>query len=281
MQNKIAVVYLMWLPYDIALFDNFLKSYSLNDCGVEHELIIVFNGYQNFDQIKPHLNILNLKYSLNPNYLTLSQGQDIDAYYFVASKLSHDIVLFLNTFSIILDRDWLKKYIINFKDNVGLISATSSNQSYFSSVFYNNKFLPDLNKGLLSNIRKCKLFLKAFFYWRFLFNSFPNPHVRTNGFMIRRELFISLKYKPLKSKFKAYQFESGKNSLTNQVFRKKYQVLVIDKNGQSYTKQNWNASNTFWRSNQENLLISDNQTRIYSNASDEEKLLLTKAAWGS
>ena len=39
--------------------------------------------------------------------------------------------------------------------------------------------------------------------------------------------------------------------------------MVVGKNKKGYEKNEWDTSNTFWRSAQENLLISDNQTRKY------------------
>jgi hypothetical protein len=211
MQNRIAVVYLVWLPYDISLLDGFLKSYKEYKSNVAHDLYVIFNGRVADSNIDEHLRLIQLNCDTRVNYLELPGGQDIDAYFFAASQIKHELILFFNSFSKITAHSWLEAYCDNLKKEVGLISATGSYQSYYSAVFQTNNLLPDFQKGIVANFRKYKLFVKAFFYWRFLFKPFPNPHIRTNAFMVRRELFLQLKHKRLKSKFEAYQFESGRN----------------------------------------------------------------------
>ena len=280
MQNRIAVVYLVWLPYDISLLDGFLKSYKEYKSKVAHDLYIIFNGRGANVNIDEHLKLIQLNCDASVNYLELPGGQDIDAYFFAAKQIKNELILFFNSYSKITAHSWLEIYCNNFKEDIGLISATGSHQSYYSSVFQNNKALPDFREGIVANFRKYKLFVKAFLYWRFLFKPFPNPHARTNAFMIRRELFLQMKYRPLKSKFEAYQFESGRKSLTNHVINKGYKVLVVDKHGGAYESPIWVKSKTFWISRQENLLVSDNQTQMYDDASQSRKEKLRKLAWG-
>ena len=43
---------------------------------------------------------------------------------------------------------------------------------------------------------------------------------------------------------------------------------------------NWYESKTFWNSEQENLMISDNQTEKYIKAGPEEKKFIHHLAWG-
>jgi hypothetical protein len=57
-------------------------------------------------------------------------------------------------------------------------------------------------------------------------------------------------------------------------------VLVVGRDGRAYSPEEWPQSNTFWQSNQENLLVADNQTRSYSNGSDYTRLVLAHYAWG-
>jgi hypothetical protein len=188
--------------------------------------------------------------------------------------------LFLNSFSTILYNDWLRYYVNTIElPGVGLAGTTGSWQSHYSNVFQEHKISYELNKPFLYNFRKYKLFLKAFFYWRFLFTSFPSPHIRTTGFIINRYLFSQLKRRKIKSKFDAYLFESGRKGMSRQIIKKGYQILVVDKFGQTYTSENWYESKTFWSFNQENLLISDNQTEKYMNEDDTKKKVYTLLAW--
>ena len=115
----------------------------------------------------------------------------------------------------------------------------------------------------------------------FLFKPFPNPHLRTTGFMINRKLFLSIKHKPLNTKFNAYLFESGRNGFTNQLIQKGFTPLLIDKNGNTFTLNNMHTSKTFWLKKQQDLMVADNQTEIYENATVELQLKMSKKAWGN
>ena len=84
----------------------------------------------------------------------------------------------------------------------------------------------------------------------------------------------------IRSKMDAYKCESGRLSITRQIMNLNKTVLVIGKNGKAYKKEDWWKSNTFWRSNQENLLISDNQTRAYRDSDLAQKMRFSFSAWG-
>lgn len=78
----------------------------------------------------------------------------------------------------------------------------------------------------------------------------------------------------------AYVLESGKTSITNQVLRKGLKVLIVDCNGNAWMKEQWGESAVFWQGNQVNLLIADNQTRLYDKADILNKRNMTRLAWG-
>jgi hypothetical protein len=279
MKNRIAVVYLSWLPYGITYFKEFLNSYTKHPSQTPHELVILFNGYVKSGDVTPYLELLSDS-GLNPSLYYLKEGYDIDAYFFVAAKLKHDYVLFLNTYSRILYSGWLDIYVKHFKGNVGLMGATASWQSLFNTWASRANLVYESQKGLLHNFRKFKLFIKTFFFRRFFLVPFPNPHVRTNAFMIRRELFLQAHRRRIRSKYDAYLFENGKKSLTRQVLAWGFDVLVVDCRGNSYQANQWPQSKTFWISEQENLLIEDNQTDLYKMSGPHRRQILTKMAWG-
>ncbi len=280
---NINVVYLAWLPYGIAHFKVFIDSYKKYDSGYSHELVIVFNGLASDNPNKPdeYIEYIRTK-GVEPGKIFYFQdGQDIAIYKQTAAALEAEFILFLNTYSELLSSDWLKSYAEAFDGKTGLVSASGSFQSYYSSVFQKNTFWWEFSKPFLYNFRKYKLFLKAFFYWRFLFKPFPNPHIRTNAFMIKRTVFLEMKTGPVDSKFKAYQFENGRKSLTCFCLSKGLKVLVVNKYGKTFEQDKWKESATFWMNNQENLLVSDNQTRIYETATEIEKKEMTWLAWGT
>ena len=50
--------------------------------------------------------------------------------------------------------------------------------------------------------------------------------------------------------------------------------------GKAYDRHAWHLSNTFWRRNQENLLVADNQTRLYERSRPELQAVYSAIAWG-
>ena len=77
-----------------------------------------------------------------------------------------------------------------------------------------------------------------------------------------------------------YLFENGKFGLTPSLLKKGKAVFVINSIGEKFAINNWIASKTFRLDKQQNLIVSDNQTREYEYASIEKKKLLTRLAWG-
>ncbi|MEE9188954.1 MAG: hypothetical protein V3U36_06260, partial [Anaerolineales bacterium] len=113
------------------------------------------------------------------------------------------------------------------------------------------------------------------------FLKFPNYHIRTNSFMIERDTMLKIRRGMLLTKMQAYILESGKYGITKQMELMGFRPIVVGKNGKGYEKHEWNISSTFWRGVQENLLISDNQTRKYDTETSDLKQQWEFFAWGS
>lgn len=278
--NKdVAVVYLIWLPYGIELYKKFIQSYINSRAGYEHDLIFLFNGVQNENELQSYYEYAKTE-KVKYKSFSLKTGQDIEAYFWVSERLNHTHLLFLNSFSRILHNNWLQYYVNAIEiSGVGIVGATGSWESIYTNVFKNYKLVYETNKSSLYNFRKYKLFLKAFFYWQLIFKPFPNPHIRTNAFIIKRDLFLGTKNK-IRSKFSAHIFENGRKGLSNQLSKKGYELLVVDKFGNTYPPDRWPGSKTFRIEDQQNLLIEDNRTKVYSEANIYEQKRLTEAAWG-
>lgn len=234
--NKTTVIYLSWIPYGIEEIQGFLDSYLQYDAGAGHQLFIVFNGVQQGDEHLPFLQYAQYKLGYPVKYMLLQSGQDIEAYYKAARELDCEYLLFFNTFSRILAKDWLKKYTTVFLEhaNTGLVSASGSYLSYTSAIFIKNKWRWETGKGFHHHFAKYKLFVKSFFYWRLFFKPFPNPHIRTNAFMLKKDDFLSINPGKLTTKFMAYTFESGRNGLTAYFLKRHKKIFVLGKNGMAY-----------------------------------------------
>ena len=68
--------------------------------------------------------------------------------------------------------------------------------------------------------------------------------------------------------------------MTSQLVKKGLSVLVVGRDGRKYPVEEWKQSNTFWINDQQNLMVSDNQTELYRNAAPAYKNYLTYIAWG-
>ena len=175
------------------------------------------------------------------------EGTDIGAYLEAAKLFEYEYLYFLNTYSEILCDGWLEKMQFHLAMD-GLVGATGS---------YETMHLPGWHR-------------------------FPNHHIRSNAFGIKRDVLLDLKFSIPKDKFDCYQFESGPMSLTNRM-KKLYPSwipLIIGKDGIGYGEDEWEISSTYRIRNQENLLIADNQTRAYQNAEPKERERLSRLAWG-
>ncbi len=279
-KSSVTVFHLIWIPFGIAVFKDFLNSYKDKLAGFEHYLVLLFNGVQNESETLQYHHLIK-SMSINYSHYSFSNGQDIDIYIKATAKVSSEYVLFFNSYSVILADNWLYNYIKAFSiEKTALVGASASNMSYYSATFQKHTTQWEGNKGIINNLRKYKLFMKALIYWRFLFKPFPNPHLRSNAFMLRRTDFLDLCKKPIDTKFIAYQFESGRQSMTNHFLKEGLNVLVLDKHGNVYGPPDWEKSSTFWINEQENLLVSDNQTRLYQEADSETRRSMAKLAWG-
>ncbi|MDF2188770.1 hypothetical protein [Paraflavitalea sp. CAU 1676] len=277
--HTVAVVHLIWVPFGPDLFISFIDSYVSHVSGYEHQLVLLFNGLNDERDATPYHEYATLK---GVKYISVykMKGQDLEAYKWVAGQLDTHYILFLNSYSVLLANNWLSLYMNAIsKRNVGLIGATASWQSYYEVILRQNRFNWSNAVSPAENFRRYKLLIKSHFYWRWLFPNFPNPHVRSNAFIMQREQFLNLRTKPFKNKFRAYLFESGRHSMTRQVIENGQEVYIIDNLGRQYPLNECKNANIFWSGQQENLLVSDNQTRLYEAAKESEKLSMFRLAW--
>ncbi len=271
---SLSVVYLFWEKSSFESFKNFINSYSLQ--SVNYQVEIYFKGdSQSFEDHKNYLSLNKINHSI---HFIESEGLDIHSYFNIANISKTKYILFFNSNSILLYKNVLQNYISvleNLGENAGIIGATASrgnilNTFLISIIFYIFNF--DLKKLFES-------FLGTLIYYK-NFSITKTFSIRTNAFIVNREVFLSYPNHIYKTKKKCYEFESGINSITNFFLEKKFAVKFIDKNCQIFDKENCKLSNVFWKQNQENLLVSDNQTRLYNDASLKEKQFYSKIAWG-
>lgn len=274
---SVCVVHLVWEPLGVEAFKRFLSSYQQNRGGLEHQLLIIFNGFNEGQGLAPYLELLE-GCSYQPLILS-RRSQDIPAYFAAARSSTSDFVCFLNSYSVLLDESWLRKLCSHVEQHdVGLVGATGSYQSLYCSVkdsmtlANGNYTLKRLAGSPLRHwtLRKLKTY----------FDPFPNPHIRSNAFMLARDLMLSLEPRQIRTKMEAMRFESGKNNLTRQIQLMGLKTLVIGRDGQAYGPETWFDSQTYKSAKQSNLLVADNRTEQYALADSEARRAMTKTAWG-
>lgn len=276
--SDVCVVHLVWAPLGIEPFGRFVASYKQTKDDVDHHLLLVFNGFREKRELNKYYDLLDgLAYtSLFMTHSTL----DIPAYFAAARSVDHKYLCFLNSHSVILDDSWLAKMYKHItREEVGLVGATGSHMSLYSCTA-NTRFeecgvlLKDVwrlfHKRLIINNR-----------YRLYFPRFPNPHIRTNAFMLARDVMLKLKVGAIKSKMAAHRFESGSNSLTRQVLGMNLKALVVGRDGKAYEKDQWFESGALWVDHQDNLLVADNRTREYLQLDPYIQRIWTRTAWGN
>ena len=272
---KICVTHLVRAVNGAAPFLNFARSYHKWNPGIEHELVLALKGFSKPADVKPWLATANL----NCRYLYLpNEGCDLSTYRAVATTLLCEVCVFLNSFSTLQETNWLQHLVRPLLDDarVGVTGATGSYESLrasFSSIpeTKHYRFLSGLRQRLYQHRHR--------HLWK-PFPPFPNPHLRTNGFAIRRRDWLNLTPGPLNDKCGGWKLESGRASMTRQMLQQGLQVLVVDKYGRTYPPPEWCGSRTFRSGNQSQLLLADNQTRQFATANRQQQEVLTKIAWG-
>lgn len=205
---------------------------------------------------------------------------DLGSYYKVVEQLDTDWVLFLNSNSVILSEDWLASYIAaaNASPAPGIIGATAS--------FASNRFRAPMPSSNLQEVLEWPIRLAKKVYIHttggYKYPAFPNPHVRTNAFLINVVLyqeFVENIGMP-QTKSDTHLMESGNESLTRFIRRKGLDVRLAAKGKRSFALCDWRDSETYCSPASSGLLVSDNQTRLYEESSIKKKRILEFETWG-
>lgn len=236
--------------------ERFAASYLAHDPHLDHDLVVLCKAGADpaFRQAcrevaaRLHARCLDLP----------DRGRDLDAYRAAAARLDARVLCFLNSSSEILSPGWLARLREAVAaEGVGIAGATGSWESALSSA-------PRPLRPLL----------------RSEYPPFPNPHLRTNAFLLRRELMLSLQWPPTRRKRRGLALESGRRSITRQVWERGMETVVVGADGRAYTPRQWPDSRTFRSGDQENLLVADNRTRQYAEAGEPARASLGRMAWG-
>jgi hypothetical protein len=253
----VCVVHLVWAPLGLEPLRRFTRSYRARSAGREHALLAVFNGFSDpaaLDEARAEMAVLE-----HVELVLERPAQDLGAYRIAAEHAREaDTVCFLNSHSELLVDDWLALLERHLHaPGVGIVGATGSHESSYSSA-----------PRPLKPLRRRQ------------FPPFPNPHVRTNAFMLERARMLALDWTVARGKGSAHRLESGARGITRQLLAAGLEPRVVGRDGRDYAPSEWPQSRTFRSGDQENLLVADNRTRQYDEASPERRAELARMAWG-
>lgn len=307
----IDVIYLYRVDDGEAAARNFIDSYRAHTAGADHELHVIFKGFRDRRTLETAKSLFA---DLSFNSIEMEDGgYDIGSFFHAAKLVSNCRIIFFNAFTSLLADNWLRTFdrALSVRE-VGVVGATGSWQSlssyyevlmrlafhelsrplaHLASTLVGGRrhietqsFTRDARlmrvkrtariRGLHLLLRPDRYFLRLYQYGRY-----PNPHLRTNAFMIERARFLALQTKTFERKADAYSFESGRRSMTKQIIAQGLRPVVIGCDGKVYEIDEWGASSTYWAGEQANLIVADNRTRQYQNGDSELRQRLHDYAW--
>ena len=294
--ESLGVVYLYRYAEGANPARRFLKSYGEFPAGITHDFHVIFKGFPDRQSL---IHAQSLFADVPINAVELADiGYDIGSYLEAAKVVGNERLIFLNTFSRILVPNWLVYFDrASRRPDVGVVGATGSWQSNTSGYERHlaarmrqiralpggkSKDGPRPAENLLIRKRRLRAYVVAPFRYLYCyaeFGRFPNPHIRTNAFMIERNRFLSLNFPSFTVKSDVYKFESGRRSMTKQLLSQGLSPVVVDRAGKVHEIANWKSSSTFWMNNQINLVIADNRTLDYEEGNEEFRSFLEHSAW--
>jgi hypothetical protein len=288
----LALVHLVRHANGFAPFEAFMASYERFSPGREHELVLLFKGF-------PEPPVAYLERAEGANFLHVGdEGLDLGAYMSAAAQLSHRLVAFVNSFSEVLVDDWLGLLAAPVEGGAGAAGATGSWGGGLSYKLY-QAGVPGGYADVFDDRRAVRVAMHEIgdahyrgdvAHWignlaytvrdLRLLTLFPAVHLRTNAFVIPRELLLELQTGRLDSKRWAYRFESGRGNMTAQLTARGRPPVVVDRHGAVRAGPEWHEGDVFWQARQEDLLVADNQTRQYADGPPFHREVLSKFAWG-
>ncbi len=321
--DEVTVFYLARAAEGAEPFTAFAESYRTFAAGRPHRLVVIYKGF-NAEPESP------LKAISQDHVFVSDDLTDIGSYIEAARQCSAEYICPLNTFSVILARNWLAHlHDAISTDPVGIAGATASWESIHDTFAYLGKaiwltetintpvhyammrqFAPylrlhapnwtaryaasPLRTKLLSVARAAyDASQEAGFpeYWNAVTGpggplaqyrdipNFPNPHIRSNGFIIRRADLLREFPSIEQAKHAAHLFESGPRSLTARLSAAGKSAVVVARDGTAYLPPDWPRSGTFRLGGQPNLLIGDNQTRAFPRLPRVERQTQAYLTW--
>ena len=201
----LCLVHLLWGPFGPEAAARFGAAYRAVEPGVEHRFVAVYNGFRgDVSGVRDALGV-----QADEEVHIDGRVQDLIAYRRALDAVECDRVAFVNGWAEPIADGWLATLSAALDgDGVGIAGCTASWESPASAAPPHLKL-----------------------HRRGLFEPFPNPHVRTNGWAIEADLARSLVWDVRRRKVGAESLESGKQGLTRQVQARGLRPVMVSRQG--------------------------------------------------
>jgi len=290
-------VHLVWRAAGLETYERFLESYVRHDAGSGHDLVLLFNGFDDEASLRPYR---ERAAGLAEREIVLGEPcLDLAAYQHAAATLAHERICVLNSYSELTSAGWLERLEAPLADDgVGACGATGAYGSHLSYELF-QLGVPSAYGAAFEGRRSTRELLHelagarvpgAAEYWLYALltvvrerrrsTRFPDPHLRTNGLLMDRALFADVCRGSTRSKRDTYGIESGSGSITARLRALGRRPVVVDRHGAAFEVADWHRSDVFRQADQADLLIVDNQTRIYAAANARQRAALSAWSWG-
>ena len=241
MAHSIGLIHLVRACNGLDPLRRFVTAYRTTTGHTPYELIFLCKGNGAVEQVR------KVAADLTPTIKTVpDRGFDIGSYVRVASVLDHQILCFTNSWAQPRVPCWLDFLVSAVRDpSIGIAGATGSLEA-----------VPRHTR-------------------------FPNPHLRSNAFAIRRDLFLQLHLPEPRDKLSAILLEAGPRGITRQVIDRGLRAVVVSNGGFCHEIAQSRKAGVYRSHNQCNLIVADNITDLYDRASAAYRADLETGAWGS
>ncbi|RYG62341.1 MAG: hypothetical protein EON60_00080 [Alphaproteobacteria bacterium] len=244
--NRTAVMYLDRKVNPPKFARRFLRGLRELEAGAEYDLVYILKGYNEGEPcpaLQEHEALGGKKaqvFYVPDTLFALGTMQ------MVARQLAHERILIFLSWTRLETANWLAPFekAMDRQPNCGAVGATGSYEMRDERTPY------------------------------------PNYHVRTTAFMMKRELYLEMTEGRLGTATDEYELEAGPDNLTKRMMARGMNPLVVDRFGAMYEIPEWYRAGTFRRGEQEGLIASDNRTYDYEVSGPWRRRYLIRRAWG-